>query len=204
MAIILDTKGNITFCNDFLLNLTGWTRDEVLGRNWFDMFLPDEARSTGPDGKAGGGCGVGSDGLALLDARGRVLPFDPSFRDRRISEAADLIRASISAGLVVALVQGAIGGLAFALLGLGAPIFWGVMMAFFALLPLGGFRNQAMVLSSGRLLFGRTAVGLPKDFSRSVSFMSGDSAWRLSSCRVRFSVAEKLNFWIDCSLSRSH
>jgi two-component system cell cycle sensor histidine kinase/response regulator CckA len=46
VAIILDKKGNITFCNDFLLILTGWTRDEVLGRNWFDMFLPDEARTT--------------------------------------------------------------------------------------------------------------------------------------------------------------
>jgi predicted PurR-regulated permease PerM len=38
---------------------------------------------------------------------------------------------------MVALAQGAAGGLAFALLGLGAPIFWGVIMAFFALLPLG-------------------------------------------------------------------
>jgi len=41
--------------------------------------------------------------------------------------------------MVVAAVQGAIGGLAFAVLGLGAPIFWGVMMAFFALLPLGAW-----------------------------------------------------------------
>jgi hypothetical protein len=36
-------------------------------------------------------------------------------------------------------VQGAIGGLAFAMLGLGAPIFWGVIMAFFSLLPLGAW-----------------------------------------------------------------
>ena len=35
--------------------------------------------------------------------------------------------------------QGAIGGVTFALLGLGSPIFWGVMMAFFALLPLGAW-----------------------------------------------------------------
>jgi predicted PurR-regulated permease PerM len=39
----------------------------------------------------------------------------------------------------VALVQGAIGGISFAVLGLGAPVFWGVTMAFFSLLPLGAW-----------------------------------------------------------------
>jgi PAS domain S-box-containing protein len=40
IALILDTKGNITFCNDYLLGLTGWSRAELMGRNWFDVFLP--------------------------------------------------------------------------------------------------------------------------------------------------------------------
>jgi predicted PurR-regulated permease PerM len=40
---------------------------------------------------------------------------------------------------VVAVVQGAVGGVTFAILGLGAPVFWGVIMAFFSLLPLGAW-----------------------------------------------------------------
>ena len=44
VAVILDTEGKIQFCNDFLLRLTGWQRDEVLGRDWFDTFLPPERR----------------------------------------------------------------------------------------------------------------------------------------------------------------
>lgn len=44
VAIILDPAGNITFCNDFLLRLTGWSRDEVLGRSWFDLFIPEAVR----------------------------------------------------------------------------------------------------------------------------------------------------------------
>lgn len=40
IALMLDTKGNITFCNDYLLGLTGWSRAELMGRNWFDIFLP--------------------------------------------------------------------------------------------------------------------------------------------------------------------
>ena len=79
------------------------------------------------------------DGDAIMGRIRRVLPFDPSFSEGRIAETANLIRASISSGLIVALVQGAIGGLAFAMLGLGAPIFWGVIMAFFSLLPLGAW-----------------------------------------------------------------
>jgi len=79
------------------------------------------------------------DGDAIMGHLRRVLPFDPSFREGRIRETAELIRASITSGIAVALVQGAIGGLAFALLGLGAPIFWGVIMAFFSLLPLGAW-----------------------------------------------------------------
>ncbi|HEY6838891.1 MAG TPA: PAS domain S-box protein [Geobacteraceae bacterium] len=38
-AVCLDIDGNITFCNDFLLTLTGWHRDEVIGRNLFTTFL---------------------------------------------------------------------------------------------------------------------------------------------------------------------
>lgn len=44
VAVMLDCDGNITFCNDSLLGLTGWTRDEVLTRNWFDLFLPENER----------------------------------------------------------------------------------------------------------------------------------------------------------------
>jgi two-component system cell cycle sensor histidine kinase/response regulator CckA len=44
IAIILDRNGNITFCNDYLLNLSGWTRNEIMGREWFDLFIPEEPR----------------------------------------------------------------------------------------------------------------------------------------------------------------
>ena len=79
------------------------------------------------------------DGDAIMGRLRRVLPFDPSFREGRIRETAELIKASISSGIIVALVQGAVGGLTFAFLGLGAPVFWGVIMAFFSLLPLGAW-----------------------------------------------------------------
>ncbi|HEY1495157.1 MAG TPA: PAS domain S-box protein [Candidatus Solibacter sp.] len=40
VAMTLDGQGDITFCNDYLLSLTGWKREEILGRNWCDLFVP--------------------------------------------------------------------------------------------------------------------------------------------------------------------
>lgn len=46
VSVVLDMEGNVTFCNDFLLDLTGYDRREVLGANWFDLFIPDESKKT--------------------------------------------------------------------------------------------------------------------------------------------------------------
>ena len=43
-TVSVDVRGNVTFCNDFLLALTGWRREEVLGANWFEVFAHDEDR----------------------------------------------------------------------------------------------------------------------------------------------------------------
>src|SRR5688572_27305966 len=76
------------------------------------------------------------------DAIGRqlrsLLPLPPADRERLISGTRDLVIASVGAGVVVAITQGTIGALAFWLLGLGAPAFWGVVMAFCSLIPVVG------------------------------------------------------------------
>ena len=42
LAVTLNLDGDITFCNDYLLDLTGWKNEEVIGKNWFKKFLPEE------------------------------------------------------------------------------------------------------------------------------------------------------------------
>lgn len=68
----------------------------------------------------------------------RALPFEDLRRERMIRQTRDLVSASITAGLLIASLQGLAGGLLFLVLGLAAPVFWGVIMAFFALLPFVG------------------------------------------------------------------
>lgn len=44
LAVILDRAGRITFCNGFLLALTGFAREELIGRDWIEATVAgDEA-----------------------------------------------------------------------------------------------------------------------------------------------------------------
>jgi PAS domain S-box-containing protein len=41
VAVALDPEGVVTFCNEGLCTTTGYTRDALLGRNWFDVCMTD-------------------------------------------------------------------------------------------------------------------------------------------------------------------
>jgi len=77
------------------------------------------------------------DGDAMsLGLRDR-LPFSEHENERLMSETRDLVTASVGASAIVAAAQGTVGGVAFWLLGMGTPVFWGVVIAFCSLLPVG-------------------------------------------------------------------
>ena len=40
LVVGLDSMGNVEYVNPFFLSLTGYTQAEVLGKNWFENFLP--------------------------------------------------------------------------------------------------------------------------------------------------------------------
>lgn len=44
MGIMLDLEGRITFCNDYLLKVTGFTRKEVMNQRWIRTFIPIRER----------------------------------------------------------------------------------------------------------------------------------------------------------------
>ncbi len=41
-SVMLDVDARITYCNEYLLRLSGWGREEVIGRDWFETFMPRE------------------------------------------------------------------------------------------------------------------------------------------------------------------
>jgi PAS domain S-box-containing protein/putative nucleotidyltransferase with HDIG domain len=42
IAIMMDPTGRVTFVNSHFLDVTGWTRQQVLGENWMEKFVPPE------------------------------------------------------------------------------------------------------------------------------------------------------------------
>jgi predicted PurR-regulated permease PerM len=78
------------------------------------------------------------DGDSMLKRFRHFLPFEETMTDRMLGEARELIFASVTTSMVIAAVQGVICGGAFAIVGLGSPIFWGVVMGFLSLLPVVG------------------------------------------------------------------
>ena len=78
------------------------------------------------------------DGDEISQVMRHLLPFDPDIQEDMMRESKELIFASVAVGLLIAAIQGALGGLAFTLVGIGTGIFWGVLMGFFSLVPVVG------------------------------------------------------------------
>lgn len=78
------------------------------------------------------------DGSSLLEAIRGALPFEEEHAEKIIKGAEKLIRATVTTSLVVASVQGILCGVGFAVVGIGAAVFWGALMGFCSLLPVIG------------------------------------------------------------------
>lgn len=68
----------------------------------------------------------------------KILPFEEKRKEDLLARSSDLVFAGTMAILAVAAAQGLAGGVLFALLGIRAPIFWGMVMGVCALIPLFG------------------------------------------------------------------
>ena len=100
------------------------------------------------------------DGHTLARQVRDLLPLPEGARDRLMTDTRDLIIASVGAGLMVAVVQGAIGALAFWLLGIHAPAFWGVVMAVCSLIPVFGAALVWLPTALWLLLSGEVGRGI--------------------------------------------
>jgi predicted PurR-regulated permease PerM len=78
------------------------------------------------------------DGAALQRTIGERIPVESAMRRDLFEKFATVIRATIKGSIVVAIVQGAIGGLVFWFIGIQAPLLWGVVMGFLSLVPAVG------------------------------------------------------------------
>jgi predicted PurR-regulated permease PerM len=78
------------------------------------------------------------DGKALAAQAGRALPLEPQHTQRLLKQFTTVVRATVKGNVVVALVQGTLGGLAFWFLDISGALLWGAVMALLSLLPAVG------------------------------------------------------------------
>jgi predicted PurR-regulated permease PerM len=78
------------------------------------------------------------DGDALLVRIRAAIPMRAERQRTLLNGFTGVIRATIKGNLVVAIVQGALGGLIFWLMGVHAPVLWAAVMALLSLLPAVG------------------------------------------------------------------
>ncbi len=78
------------------------------------------------------------DGAGVARALRRAIPLASAHKEELVEKFATVIRATVRGNLLVAAIQGALGGVAFWFLGVNAALLWAVLMAFLSLLPAVG------------------------------------------------------------------
>jgi predicted PurR-regulated permease PerM len=118
------------------------------------------------------------DGHRIMDVLIGALPLGDVRERRLFAKFAEVSRATIKGTIVVGVVQGTLGGLIFWILGINGPVFWGVVMAAFSVLPAVGaaiiwgpavlvlfFTNQ-VVKAIILLVFGTVVISLVDNLLR--------------------------------------
>lgn len=75
------------------------------------------------------------DGRSLGHQIRATAPLSDVYTGRLIEKFTAVVRATVKGNVIIAIVQGTIGGVTFWLLGIEAALLWGVLMAFLSLLP---------------------------------------------------------------------
>jgi predicted PurR-regulated permease PerM len=105
------------------------------------------------------------DGSRFFNGLKEIIPLSSKEKDLLIQRFKDMIYATIYGGILIAIIQGLLGGLSFWVLGLPSPIMWGTAMALLSFIPIGGTAliwapAGILLLIGGAVLKGLLLLGL--------------------------------------------
>jgi predicted PurR-regulated permease PerM len=78
------------------------------------------------------------DGPRFVEKVGNYIPFSKRQQERLLSQTKGIVVSTIYGGVTVAVIQGVIGGVAFAILKIPSPVVWGTAMFIASFIPLVG------------------------------------------------------------------
>ena len=100
------------------------------------------------------------DGRAIGRSIRASMPLSESYNNQLIARFAAVVRATVKGNIVIAVIQGAIGGVAFWALGIKGALLWGTLMTFLSLLPAVGSALVWVPASIYLILVGEPWKGL--------------------------------------------
>ncbi len=105
------------------------------------------------------------DGEAVVKQVKTLVPLPREQVNRIFKQLREVIYATMYGGVVVALLQGLLGGILFAIFGISSPVFWGAVMALLSIIPFVGafviYIPAGMILIfSGSYVSGVLLMGL--------------------------------------------
>ena len=78
------------------------------------------------------------DGAGFLSGIREYLPFSEEDKSRLISRVKDMVISTVYGGVLIAVIQGILSGIAFSFLGIESPVLWGCATTVMSFLPLIG------------------------------------------------------------------
>ena len=75
------------------------------------------------------------DGKIFVDKIERILPLKGKYRNHVFNKLNDMAYAVVYGSIIIAIIQGTLGGIGFLIFGLPSPLLWGLIMIFMALIP---------------------------------------------------------------------
>ncbi len=99
------------------------------------------------------------DGREIVERLPALMPMERAKAQSLLREIREMIQSNIAATLAAAALQGTIGGITFAIIGLPAATMWGVVMALFSFVPVLGAWVVWLPAAGGLMLTGRPVAG---------------------------------------------
>ncbi|MCF8486958.1 MAG: AI-2E family transporter [Rhodobacteraceae bacterium] len=118
------------------------------------------------------------DGERLIGYIKKASPLRPGMQNALLARFTLVVRATVKGDILIAMLQGGLGGLGFWVLGIRATILWTVLMCFLSLLPMFGaalvwlpfaiyfLATGAIWEGAALLIYGLLVIGLVDNFVR--------------------------------------
>lgn len=111
------------------------------------------------------------DGKRIVAGIKNAIPLKPNYRNLLFDKVASVVKATVKGNILIAVVQGILGGIIFYILGIQGALLWGFMMGLLSLLPaigaaivwfpvsvyffaVGNVTNGAILMAYGLLVIG--------------------------------------------------